>query len=472
MAVEREPLLRWRPRSLQTRQLWAASLGLVAFLALAGYALDRAFVDVASQGQRDRLKAYVDAYAGDLDFARDGSLIPPFTPPDGRFDRPGSGLYAEVVLRNGGWASNSTRGPAMPASALLAGGEEQFDGPLPITRSDGTPGEVFRYGRGFIWDVERRPEAEFPYTIYVMEDAGTLPKQVRVFRQALWGYLGIAAVILLLLQSLVLRWSLWPLRRVVAELKRVQRGQLARMSEQHPRELEPLTDSINALVESERENLDRQRNTLADLAHSLKTPLAVLRSRLDSGASGDELREDVDTQLRRMNDLVGYQLARAASGGHKLFAAPVAIEPHAEQIVRGLEKIYAGKGVICEFEIDPETHFHGEPGDLQELLGNLLENAFKWAKSRVLLTIQPGASAPNRRPGVLIAVDDDGPGIAPENVANVLQRGVRGDERVQGHGIGLAIVQDIVRDYRGTLEVQKSAELGGARFQVTLPPGL
>jgi two-component system sensor histidine kinase PhoQ len=173
-----------------------------------------------------------------------------------------------------------------------------------------------------------------------------------------------------------------------------------------------------------------------------------------------------------MNDLVGYQLARAASGGHKLFAAPVAIEPHAEQIVRGLEKIYAGKGVICEFEIDPETQFHGEPGDLQELLGNLLENAFKWAKSRVLLTIQPGASAPNRRPGVLIAVDDDGPGIAPENVANVLQRGVRGDERVQGHGIGLAIVQDIVRDYRGTLEVQKSAELGGARFQVTLPPGL
>jgi two-component system sensor histidine kinase PhoQ len=472
MAVEREPLLRWRPRSLQTRQLWAASLGLVAFLALAGYALDRAFVDVASQGQRDRLKAYVDAYAGDIDFARDGTLIPPFTPPDGRFDRPGSGLYAEVVLKNGGWASNSTRGPSMPASALLAGGDEQFDGPLPITRSDGTPGEVFRYGRGFVWDVERRPEAEFPYTIYVMEDAGTLPRQVRVFRQALWGYLGIAAVILLLLQSLVLRWSLWPLRRVIAELKRVQRGQLARMSEQHPRELEPLTDSINALVESERENLDRQRNTLADLAHSLKTPLAVLRSRLDSGASGEELREDVDTQLRRMNDLVGYQLARAASGGHKLFAAPVAIEPHAEQIVRGLEKIYAGKGVICEFEIDAGTQFHGEPGDLQELLGNLLENAFKWAKSRVLLTIQPGATAPNRRPGVLIAVDDDGPGIAPENVANVLQRGVRGDERVQGHGIGLAIVQDIVRDYRGTLEVQKSAELGGARFQVTLPPGL
>src|SRR5690606_6994246 len=115
---------------------------------------------------------------------------------------------------------------------------------------------------------------------------------------------------------------------------RVQRGQLARMSERHPRELAPLTESINALVDSERENLDRQRNTLADLAHSLKTPLAVLRTRLDSGAGEAELREELDTQLRRMNDLVGYQLSRAAAGGHKLFAAPIAIEPHAEQIVR------------------------------------------------------------------------------------------------------------------------------------------
>jgi two-component system sensor histidine kinase PhoQ len=225
-------------------------------------------------------------------------------------------------------------------------------------------------------------------------------------------------------------------------------------------------------VDSERENLERQRNTLADLAHSLKTPLAVLRTRLDSGADGEDLREELGNQLRRMNDLVGYQLTRAASGGHKLFAAPVAIEPHAEQIVRGLEKIYAAKGVICEFEIDPDARFHGEPGDLQELLGNLLENAFKWAHSRVLLTIRSGATAPNRRPGLLIAVDDDGPGIRPEQVAVVLQRGVRGDERVQGHGIGLAIVQDIVRSYRGELEVVTSPELGGARFEVQLPPGL
>ena len=471
MPRTREPLLQWQPRSLQSRQLWAASLGFLAFLALTGYALDRAFFDVASQGQRERMESYALYYAGHTDFARDGTLIPPEVPPDGRFDRPGSGLYAVVQLPNGQWSSLSAKGPLLPGGEMLSGKEERFDGPLPMTRSDGTAGEVYRYGYGLIDDT-RGNAPEFPYTIWVMEDAGTLPRQVTRFRQALWGNLGIAAAVLLCLQAVILRWSLWPLRRVIGELKRVQRGQLSRMSERHPRELEPLTESINALVESERENLERQRNTLADLAHSLKTPLAVLRTRLDSGAGDAELREDLDTQLRRMNDLVGYQLARAASGGHKLFAAPVSVEPHAEQIVRGLEKIYAGKGTVCEFDIDPDACFHGEPGDLQELLGNLLENAFKWAKSRVLLTVREGDSAPGRRPGLLLAVDDDGDGIPPEQVAVVLQRGVRGDERVHGHGIGLAIVQDIVRSYRGELDVSRSPELGGARFEVRLPPGL
>ena len=461
----------WRPRSLQSRQLWAASLGLVAFLALTGYALDRAFLDVASEGLRERLRGYALAYAGNIEFARDGTLIPPEQPPDDRFDRPGGGLYAEVVLPSGRWISRSAQGPSLPDGEMLPAMAEQFDESLPITRSNGEQAAVFRYGIGLV-DATRGEAAEFPYTIYVMEDARNLPRQVQFFRQALWGYLGIAAAILLLLQGLILRWSLLPLRRVVSELSRVQRGQLNRMSGHHPRELEPLTESINALIESEREHLERQRNTLADLAHSLKTPLAVLRSRLDSDAGEQELRDDVDTQLRRMNDLVGYQLGRAASGGHQLFAAPVEVESHAEQIVQGLEKIHAAKGVLCEFDIDPAARFHGEPGDLQELLGNLLENAFKWARSRVLLTVGVGDTAPNRRPGLRIVVEDDGPGIPPERIAHVLQRGVRGDERVQGHGIGLAIVQDLVHGYRGEMQVSESGDLGGARFEVVLPPGL
>ena len=463
----------WRqPSSLQVRQLMAASLGLIAFLALAGYALDRAFLQTAKDNLQQRLENYALAYADKSDFARNGEFIPPYDPIEPRFERPGSGLYAEVVLPNAHWDSHSAQGPLLPASQLLKPNEERFEGPLPMTQTKGMPGEVYRYGRGFIWSAEGDEKSEFPYTIYILEDTTALSTQVAVFRAALWRYLGGAGLILMLLQAVIMRWSLRPLRNVILELKRVQRGLASRMSGRHPRELEPLTESINAFIESERENLDRQRNTLADLAHSLKTPLAVLRARLDHPGPDAELREEIDVQLRRMNDLVSYQLARAARSGHQLFAAPIAIEPHAEQIVRGLEKVYSSKGVLCEFDIAPGSQFHGEPGDLQELLGNLLENAFKWARSRVLLTVQPGEQAPNRRPGLLIAVDDDGPGIPPEKVALILQRGVRGDERVQGHGIGLAIVQDMVRGYRGTLDVRASEELGGARFEARLPPGL
>jgi two-component system sensor histidine kinase PhoQ len=128
--------------------------------------------------------------------------------------------------------------------------------------------------------------------------------------------------------------------------------------------------------------------------------------------------------------------------------------------------------VVCEFELDSTASFHGELGDLQELLGNLLENAFKWSQRRVLLTVRSEPAKGMSRPGLVLVVEDDGPGVDLENVENLLQRGVRGDERVQGHGIGLAIVQDIVRAYRGELKVDKSAELGGARFAIHFPPSL
>jgi len=259
----------------------------------------------------------------------------------------------------------------------------------------------------------------------------------------------------------------------VRELKQVQHGLSERMGGRYPRELEPLTDSINAMIESERSNLERQRNTMADLAHSLKTPLAVLRTRLDSGDDdAAALRQEVASQCQRMTDLVSYQLGRAASGGHKLFSAPVDIAPHAELIVQGLEKIHAGRGTLCEFDIDSEARFYGEPGDLQELLGNLLENAFKWAASRVLLTVKVGEQVPDARPGLFLSVEDDGAGIPEDKIHHILQRGGRGDEQVQGHGIGLSIVQDIVHGYRGQLQVGRSRELCGARFEVRLPPGV
>lgn len=462
---------RWRAFSLRTRQVLAAALALSAFLGLTGYALDQAFTDTAQAALNDRLRSYAYAYFGGMEFSRGGRLLEPETPPDPRFNTPGSGLYAAATGANLLWQSASALGQNLPLDRPLAPGGEHFEGPFGIQNEGEGRIEVYHYAIGLVWDLGE-PGQEIGFTFHVFEDAAALDYQVSVFRRALWGYLGAAGLLLIGVQVLVLRWSLQPLRKVLRELQRVQRGEDERLTGRHPRELAPLTDSINSLIETEREHRDRYRHTLTDLAHSLKTPLAVLRSRLDAAVNPAAFRQEVDAQVQRMSQIVSYQLARAARSGHSPFALAQPIAPCAEEIVRSLEKVHADKGVLCEFEIDPGAVFHGERGDLQELLGNLLENAFKWTRSRVLLTArnEPGRRA--QRPGLSLRVEDDGPGIAAEKSDLMLQRGVRGDERVQGHGIGLAIVQDIVRAYRGELTVGASAELGGASFHLRFPPGL
>ena len=457
----------WRTLSLQARQLLAAGLALVAFLGLTGYALDRAFVATAQDGLRARLEDLAFAMIRETEIDRAGGLITPDIPPDSRLLTPKSGLYAIIRGDSLRWDSASTLGRSMPPMELLKPLEQRFEGPLRIVDSEGLENRVYAFSIGVVF-VNKTDE--YPLTLSVFEDAAQIEEQVSVFRGALWVYLLMAGVLLVLVQVLVLRWSLLPLRNVERELARVREGRGQRLSGRHPRELEPLTESVNSLIESERAHLERSRNTLSDLAHSLKTPLAVLRSRLDADASHEELRAEVAAQVQRMNEIVSYQLSRAARSGHALYSAPLEIEPRAEEIVAGLEKVYAAKGVFCEFEIDPAARFHGELGDLQELLGNLLENAFKWARKRVVLTVAAETGPDSRRPGLRVEVDDDGPGIPPEQVERLLQRGVRGDERVQGHGIGLSIVQDIVAAYRGELSVTKAPELGGARFAVRIPP--
>ena len=460
-------LIAWRPASLQARQLLAAGIGLVAFLGLTGYALDQAFTETAEASLRDRLRSYAYAYFGGIEFTRGGRLLEPEVPPDPRFNTPGSGLYAAAVGENLLWESTSSLGHSLPLEVSLAPAEEYFAGPVLIADHGDGSGEAYHYAIGLIWEMgPNLPEVAF--TFHVFEDAQALEYQISVFRRALWGYLGAAALLLIGVQALVLRWSLLPLRRVGRELERVRRGRDDCLSDRHPRELEPLTHSINTLIDSERQQRDRYRHSLADLAHSLKTPLAVLRARLDSGSDA-ELREEVGTQVERMSAIVSYQLSRAVAGAHSPFAQAQPIAPRAEEIVRSLEKVYADKGVLCEFDVAEGAAFHGELGDLQELLGNLLENAFKWARHRVLLSVNLDNEHGPSRPGMRIAVDDDGPGIEPERVESLLQRGARGDERVHGHGIGLAIVQDIVRAYHGELRVGRAPELGGARFEVHFP---
>lgn len=461
-----------RPLSLQARSLAAASFVLAGFLALTFVALDRAFYDAAQSALRDRLQGYLYAYLAASDTTRSGALIPSEVGPDPRFDQVApSGLYAGIVGAKivGGkriddsqqyWQSASGSSLDLPFKHEIPRGPAHFEGPIATSA-----GDLFVLAQGIDWSGSAKSPTHL--TFYVAEDSRSLRAQVQVYRRTLAIWLGALGVVLVGLLLVVLRWSLAPVRKVAADLARVERGSQKLLERDYPVELSGLTDSLNNFIESERDRVKHYRNTLSDLAHSLKTPLAVMRSQLESVEDGKQLRWVVLEQAGRMEEIVAYQLSRAATSGHQTFAVPLPLEPFAEEVVSSLEKVYASKSVLCEFEIDPAARFQGDQGDLMELLGNLLENAFKWARRRVLLTARPRQGVGGRT-GLDLVFEDDGPGIAEDRMDHLLQRGVRGDERVQGHGIGLAIVQDIIKAYRGELVVDRSETLGGARFEVRL----
>lgn len=447
--------------SLRTRQFGAALLALIAFLGLTGYSLDQAFRETAKASLEQRLHDYVRAYIAGTDITREGRLLLPQLPPEPRFQQPGSGLYATLITPNEQWQSPSSLGHQEPWGAPLQVDEFVFEEPNAEHPSQ------FRFGRGVLWVLS--DGTSVPVSIYVAEDKARIDQQIGVFRRALWIYLVTAGILLLLVMTFVMTWSLWPLKKVRRDLRAIEQGQKDEMGDRYPAEVMPLTRSINELIKTERQHLDRYQRTLADLAHSLKTPLAVLGAALEAD-DPELLKHDVATQVERMDEIVAYQLSRAATAGKQVFSAPIAIQPHAENIVQGLEKIYASKNILCEFDIVDDALFYGEEGDLMEIIGNLLENAFKWANHRVLLSIETIPSPSDRRKGLIIKVEDDGPGIAEEDIPKVLQRGVRIDERVHGHGIGMSIVQQIIQAFDGELEVMRSPELGGALFQITIQP--
>lgn len=453
-----------RPLSLVSRSTIATLLVLVGFLGITGFALDRAFARAALEGLRAQLQSYAYTYLAGIDVSsRSDRVIPPdMLPPNPDFGRPGSGLYAVILGQHGfRWETPSALGRDLPFDALLPPGPATFTGPV-----DTPAGRMYVLSQGIDWMVQDRNG--YRLTIYVAENDTLFRASLAAYRRSLFGWLGGLGLALLVLQQILLRWSFSPLRRVARDLVKIERGGAERLVGPYPRELSALARGLNRFIESERDHLKRYRNTLDDLAHSLKTPLAVARSRLESPDAESDVRADLLAQVQHMDQIVAYQLARAKTSGHSTFAAPIPVQTHAEAVVRSLERVYAGRNILCEFDIDEAARFYGEPGDLLELLGNLLENAFKWANRRVLLRVKCIAPVDPKawRVGLDIRVEDDGAGIPPEQLERVLQRGVRGDERVQGHGIGLAIVDDIVRAYRGTLQVEPSAELGGACFRV------
>lgn len=429
--------------SLNTRLLVASSVVLAAFLGTTGLVLDNAFRASAESALRDRLQNQLYALLAASDVDDHGVLKLPADLPEPRFSQVGSGLYAEVVDAAGRalWRSRSMLGRKISFPKSPAVGKRIV---APIQGQNGV--QLMALGFTVSWEAAGGARL---YSYRVAENLSAVEGQVRRFRGSLWGWLGAAAVLLLIVQTMILRWSLAPLRQVANDLRAIESGLAQRLRGDYPRELRHLTDNLNALLESADSQLRRYRDSLGNLAHSLKTPLAVLRGALDGRHDGD-LRRVAEEQLDAMAQLVEYQLQRAAASGRASLTAPVAVKPVAENIVAALAKVYADKHVEFALDIDAALVFHGDPGDLTEMLGNVLDNACKWCRQRVGLR---AAQLEDGAPQLEIVVEDDGPGIPEAERARVLERGARADRAAPGHGLGLAMVADTVALYRGKLQI-------------------
>jgi two-component system sensor histidine kinase PhoQ len=313
------------------------------------------------------------------------------------------------------------------------------------------------------WEGGGAPQT---YVFHVAERLDEHLAQIRQFRRGLFGWLAAATLLLLVAQALILRWGLAPLRRVAQDLSEMEAGRAQTLAGRYPAELQPLIDNLNALLAEARQHLQRYRDTLGNLAHSLKTPLAVLRGSVEGRAPVEELRAVAQEQLQNMNEIVEYQLQRAAAAGRTALSAPLPVLPPARKLLAAMEKVYAAKALRVETDIAPGVMFRGDEGDLLEILGNVADNAFKWARSRVRVQARNETTGQSRLHFTL-HIEDDGPGIPDDQVQLVRARGARADAAVPGHGLGLAVVQEIVELYDGELVIARSP-LGGAAVEVRL----
>jgi signal transduction histidine kinase len=290
-----------------------------------------------------------------------------------------------------------------------------------------------------------------------------------VFRNDHAMIVGACAITLVGIGVLLVKRGLSPFDRLRGQLAGMREGKDHRIEGRYPAEVQPLVNDLNQLLDHRERIVRRAQATAGDLAHGLKTPLAVLAQEAEraKAAGQPELAATISHQVERMRKEVDYHLAhaRAAASG----ATPGAhclVSESADALVRTLRRLYAERGITIQSEIPAEHSAQAEREDLDEMLGNLLDNACKWAKGRVLISslVEAGDS------GLAITVDDDGPGLDPAKRDLVLQRGVRADETAPGSGLGLAIVRDLAELHRGSIALGESP-LGGLRATLRLPRG-
>ena len=454
------------PPSVSRRLLIAVAVPLLLFFLLTGWVIDYVFRQQNEASLRERLDEQVVALVGAVDLDRDGNLvINTQLDPERQLDVPSSGQYASLRDESGKliWNSSSLSGTGLNLGSKLPVGAQTF---RYLIARDGTT--VAELSRGLQWNYGDGLKKNLVFT--AADSTAPQMRQLSLFRRRMAGWFGGLAAALLATMAWMMRRALAPVRRLEQEISAVELGAAQQLGGGYPRELAGVTQGLNALLESERNRIARYRDTLGNLAHSLKTPLAVIRASLDNMQSdAARTQSAIELEVERMAQIVAHQLKRAAAGGGAtLGQAPVPLLPLVVDLRAAMLKVHARKDLRIDIDVAPELGFLGDSGDVLELLGNLVDNACKWCRSRVSVSAQldPVRELPRR---LSIVVEDDGPGIAPENRTRVIERGARADELVPGHGLGLAMVRETAGLYAGRFFIDVSAALGGTRVELQLP---
>ncbi len=448
--------------SLSARLLISVSVLLLVFFGVTIVVLDIAFREAAEQAQEDILDGHLMALIAAAEPIEEGVLGMPPDMPEPRFGNIGSGLYAEILDSNDVaiWRSRSVVGLEIPIGPSPDVGENLFQQEV---LTDGTP--LLTLSFALQWEFS---DGELrPFVFKVAESLDSFNSQLGKFRRQLFGWFFAIAVIMMFSISFLMRRILRPLRQVETEISEIEEGNRSSLSDEYPTELRGVARNLNILIGSERARSDRYRLTLDNLAHSLKTPLAAIRALLNEHQKPG-FEDRANEQIDRMNEIVRYQLRKpTAPAADKLGLVPVEVSTELDRLVDGLRKVYFEKNPAIDIEVDDSVRFRGDTGDFLELAGNLVDNACKWCDSTVSIRVTVAESATGKSGGMVMVVADDGPGIPPDAADALLQRGTRLDESTPGHGIGLAIVQDIARSYGGDLTIGRSA-LGGAEITVSI----
>jgi len=302
-------------------------------------------------------------------------------------------------------------------------------------------------------------------TVAVAEDLSAVHADIARFQRQYALASAASLIVLVVLAGAVVRRSLAPLERARRSVAQLHEGKVAKLQENVPAEIRPLVREINRMMDLTRQRLERSRTATGNLAHALRTPLTSLARLRDEPALAQhpDLRGELDRQVHAMAALIERELKRARLAGGTVAGVRFVPARELPDLVAALTRMHHLRDLRIETEIAPEAEYQGDREDMLELFGNLLDNACKWARRRVRLQVRPG-------PGLDFTVEDDGPGVADDDLGALTERGMRLDETTEGHGLGLAIVRDIIEQHGGELHLGRSESLGGLQVVVRLPP--